>query len=384
MMIDKEYYFLLCKDAELNKEKYIELAKSQCVKWEYTGWKRYDTTPFWFERNLEPRSPIMESGAPFTYCFNEVGEICFIQSHQQECFERSDNRIINRRYSYGKVDSIEELIFINRMPVKYVEFIVRSGMNSGQEWHFEEEYAYDNKNKLTEIKRTEYWYAGKTVRNRLYQIHYDEYDNLSMIKEGGSIIYSYLSVEQVREIRNDVKRALLAESIETIKKIGKLVENEIICFISIYLHDEPHGPIDPMFQAGLESVRNEQLASGENIYALWNAVEHAGPEETLSDTEVTEKFKLLMQYWQIHSDWSNEPNSAVLANKTWWGESKVLWQEVSMELNKLDWKALIPVTEAFVIYIDEEALDVVNGDLALSVPNDKLLFLESKGLISLS
>lgn len=26
MMIDKEYYFLLCKDAELNQEKYIEQA----------------------------------------------------------------------------------------------------------------------------------------------------------------------------------------------------------------------------------------------------------------------------------------------------------------------------------------------------------------------
>lgn len=325
----------------------------------------------------------MESGAPLTYCFNEIGEICFIQSHQEECFERSENRIINRRYSNGKVDSIEELIFIDRKPVKYVEFIVRSGMNPGQEWHFEEEYAYDEK-KLTEIKRTEYWYAGKTMRNRLYQIHYDEQENLSMIKEGGSIIYSYISAEQVGEIRNDVKRALLAESIETIKKIGSLVENELICFISIYLHDEPHGPIDPMFQAGLESVRNEQLNSGENIWALWDAVEHAGPEETLSDTEVKERFKLLMQYWQIHSDWSDEPHSAMLIHKTWWGESKVLWQEVSMELNKLDWKTIIPVIETFVIYIDEEALDVASGDLALSVPSNKLLILESKGLISLS
>ncbi|OXM82521.1 hypothetical protein [Paenibacillus rigui] len=381
-MIDKEYYFSLCKDAELNQEMYIEQAKSQKVRWEYAEWKRYDTTPFWFERNLEPRSPIKDSVASLAYGFNKNGEICFIQSRQEECIDRNEERMINRRYSNGKVDSIEELIFIDGLPVKYVEFIVRNGMNPGQEWHFEEDYVYDDK-KLVEIKRNEFWYAGNSIRTREIQIEYDETGNIAWIKENGEMKYRNISDEHARQIRDEVKKELIDESIGTIKKIGAKLQDNQICFIGIYLHDEPFGVVDPIFHPGLQSIRDEQIEAEEDLWTIWNAGEHpVQNQEALSNDQLKEKFQMLMQYWQKNSDWSNEPQNPVLIHNTWWGESKALWQEVAMELNKLNWDGVLPVTETFVIYADGEAFDVAGGDLSKSVPDDKLRILESKGLLS--
>ncbi|WP_166246449.1 hypothetical protein [Paenibacillus turpanensis] len=382
-MIDKEYYFSLCKDAELNQEKYIEQAKSQSYRWEYTGWKRYDSTPFWFERNLEPRSPVMDCRASISYGFNKNDEICFIQSSQEECIVRTEERMINRRYSNGKVDSIEELIFDDGLPVKYVEFIVRNGLNPGQEWHFEEEYVYEGK-KLVEIKRNEFWYAGNLVRTFEFQIEYDETGNMASIKENGDVKYREVNVEQAKQIRDEVKKELIDESIRTITKIGDRIQTDQVCFIGIYLHGEPSGILDPIFHPGLQSIRDEQIEAGEDIWTIWNAGEHpVENQESLSDQKVKEKFQLLIQYWQMNSDWSDAPLNPVLTHKTWWGESKALWQEVALELNKMNWDGILPVTKTFVIYADEESLDVPGGDLAKSVPGDKLRILESKGLVSL-
>ncbi|MDR6550133.1 hypothetical protein [Paenibacillus qinlingensis] len=381
-MINKDYYFSLCKDAESNQVSYIEKAKSKAHRWEYTDWKRYDSTPYWFERNLEPRAPLMEIGAGIAYAFDENNNICFISASQEECFEQTDKHVINRRYWNGKVDSIEEIRIVDGLPVMYVEFIVRNGMNPGQEWHFEEEYAYENR-MLVKIKRTEYWYAGKTVRNREFQLEYDHLGNLSLIKENGAVIYNNLSSEQIIELRAEIVNGLIAESIHTIKKIGEKLRNDSVCFIGIYLHDEPQGPIDPIFHPGLQSIRDKQLLAGEDTWTLWSAGEHPVQyQESLSNEQLKNQFTLLMQYWQIHSDWSQEPQHPVLSNYTWWGESKALWQEVAMELNLINWESMIRTSESFVIFADEEAMDVASGDLAKNVPANKLHILERMGLLS--
>lgn len=382
-MIDKEYYFALCRDAEANLEVYLKKAKSEVVRREYCGWKRYDTTPYWFERNLEPRSPVMDSeAAEIAYGFDENDRLCFIQSHEEECIDIVKGRLMNRRYRNGKVDSIEELIFENNLPVKYVEFIVRNGMNPGNEWHFEEEYFYDDKI-LVKIKRTEYWYAGGSVRSYDFEIEYNEIGIATDIKKNGAVIFSNISMEQARDIREEVKKGLIVESVNAIKRIGENIADDLVCFIGIYLHDEPHGPIDPIFHPALQSIRDEQIKAEDGIWTLWNAGEHPVQyQEELSDDNLKRKFQLLMQYWQYNSDWSSDSQKSTLMHKTWWGESKALWQEVAMELNQINWNGIIPTTETFVIFADEEGLDVAGGDLEKSVPATKISTLEREGLLS--
>ena len=63
----------------------------------------------------------------------------------------------------------------------------------------------------------------------------------------------------------------------------------------------------------------------------------------------------------------------------WWKESKKLWYEVALELNRKDLSKDGPFTEDFVIFIDEEGMEL--KDLVKSIPEEKLDLLRSKGLI---
>ncbi|MFC4101676.1 hypothetical protein [Paenibacillus xanthanilyticus] len=48
-------YLSLCEESEANRERYREEAERHVATREYTTYKRYDLTPYDFERKREPR-----------------------------------------------------------------------------------------------------------------------------------------------------------------------------------------------------------------------------------------------------------------------------------------------------------------------------------------
>ncbi|MEO3946667.1 hypothetical protein [Gorillibacterium sp. CAU 1737] len=381
-MIEKASFFALVQEASRNRESYVQQAKSKVVRWEYTEGDRYAIPPFWFERNLEPQAPLLDSeDGTVAYGFDVDGHVCYVQWIIEECFDRENDRLINRRYQNGSLDSIEVVQIADDKPVHYTEFIVRNGTEPGQEWHFEEKYQYDH-DRLTTILRREYWNAGQDERRQEFTLTYDGEGALFSIYKDGSHHYQVFQEEQVRELREKVKKELIIASEQAMKRIGLKIGDETLCFVAIYLHDEPEAVIAPVFQPGVQRIRDEQLLEGEGPAGLWNSGEHpVSYQDDPEDDKLKEPFHLLLAYWQVYSDWSNSLLRPVLPYGTWWGEAKALWQEVAMELNRMDWKPYIRVTDLFVVFADEEGFDVDGGDFEGSVPLEKILLLREAGLL---
>ncbi|MOA59034.1 hypothetical protein D3C78_1835570 [compost metagenome] len=58
-----------------------------------------------------------------------------------------------------------------------------------------------------------------------------------------------------------------------------------------------------------------------------------------------------------------------------------LWQEVAQAVNETNWSQYPLLSNDFIVYVDWEGLDVIDGDLEASVPLLKLEVLRSKGLL---
>lgn len=103
---------------------------------------------------------------------------------------------------------------------------------------------------------------------------------------------------------------------------------------------------------------------------LWSSGEHASDaQESIQNVELQRKLERLVQYWQMKN--------------SWWKEGKQLWFEVAQELNGQEWGGL-PVTDDFVIYVDQEDLNVKKGDLSKSIPPHKIDILQANGLLTKS
>lgn len=370
-MIDKAHYLALCEDTQANFDRYLEEASSQVKYWEYSDWKRYDLTPYWFERNLELRAPKTDSEAAVGYGFNDKGELCIIQSRNIqmiECISRSGNELINRRYREGKLDSIEQLTFQAAYPATYVEFIVRGGMSLEQSWHFEENYQYEG-DLLKTANRYEYWSVEQQVRHYQCHLSYSEDGFLKEISDQNrKVIYRHFTEEEVMELREELRIRLISESAIVFEAIGKKIDHDRICFIGIYLHDEPDAIVDPIFHPALERIRLKQLEEGDDLWTIWNPGEHPVKyQESIQNEKLIERFRLLLQHWQVYANW--------------WDEAKTFWHEVSQTLNQQNWSNRIPVTDDFVIFAEGSEFDVTKGDLAKNVPRDKLNVLKARGLL---
>jgi hypothetical protein len=369
-MIDKQKFFELCEEANNHYCKYLEKAKSEVVRWEYTDKKKYDLTPFWFERNLEPRGLLMDSNENerLRYGFNIDGNLCYSKDWLETCYEYSEDMVIGRRYYNGNIDSIEILTLINGVPKSYVEFIVRNGLEPGQEWHFEEKYIYEE-GKLKGIELNQYLHAGLSHSFYKYFLNYqDNGDLFSIINNKGRVIYQYMGAEEALQLRQKIKDDLLAQSTEIFKKISKLVGDNRVCFIGIWLHSDPDVVINPPFHPGLQRIRDEQILHQEGRWIIWNAGQHPLKNQVgIENEELLEQLRLLIQYWQIHKDW--------------WIETKELWKEVVVKLNLLKWDHVFPITEDFVIFIDADDIELTDEYLEECIPEEKILLLRNKGLL---
>ncbi|MDR6879639.1 hypothetical protein [Bacillus sp. 3255] len=369
-MIDKAFYLALCEDAQKNIDLYRTEAESHVSKWEQTSKKRYDLTPYFYERKHEAPGRVSKKEEITAYGLDKDGEIwvtkCGYIRDSMGYYSRNEHQLINRLYRKGEIDSIEEVIFEDGLPIRYIQFIVRNGRTLESSWHFEEYYEYED-NRLARIKRDEYWSYGQGAREYQYYLSFNDNGKLSQIKDNkNKIIYLDISKSQVLTLREEIRTGLIDESQKILQTICKQAEKEKICYIGIYLHDEPEAVCDPIFHPALEKIRLEQLKQDIN-YDIWNTGEHpVNYQESIQNRGVIDKFERLVQYWGMKN--------------IWWKESKKLWYEVALELNREDWSKYSPLTEDFVIFVDEEGLEL--KDLARSIPQEKLNLLRSNGLIN--
>lgn len=71
-------------------------------------------------------------------------------------------------------------------------------------------------------------------------------------------------------------------------------------------------------------------------------------------------------------------------NEKWeefWEDCQTLRFEAAKQLNTYNWSDIISISDDFVVYSDWESIDVANGDLARSIPREKIDILVEKGLI---
>ncbi|MFE5322204.1 hypothetical protein ACFQ88_26360 [Paenibacillus sp. NPDC056579] len=379
-MIDRDYYLSLCIDAQKNLEYYKTEAERKVIKWEYTSGKRYDITPFWFERNQEPVAKVRKQETSSKYGLDESGNVwvaAFDSSTDIIGYRSQDEQgIINRLYrSDGRLDSIQHMTIINGLPTHYVEFIVRMGSTLDTVWHYEEHYKYEDR-MLNHISR-EYW-SNLGPRGRQYQVQYnyefhisyDEDGSLSQIHDNHQkIIYVRMSKQKVIALREEVKTGLVEDAKDVFQEIHRKTGSERLCFVAIYLHQSSSYIYDPVYHPGLERIRTEQLEQKLTPDILWSSGEHPSDyQESIQNEELGRKLERLVQYWQMKNNW--------------WKEGKRLWYDVVQELNLQDWSGILPITDDFVIYVDEEALNVKKGDLAKSIPSNKVDVLYAKGLLS--
>ncbi|MFC3798886.1 hypothetical protein [Cohnella sp. GCM10012308] len=359
-MIDRAYYLSLCEDAQGNMDTYKSEAESHVAAWEYASGKRYDLTPFYFERNREARGRVSKKEQPTAYGKDEHGEIWITKwdalRDSVGYYSRSENLLVNRLYRNGAIDSVEEVVYQDGLPVRYVEFIVRGGRTLEAAWHYEEYYEY-RQSTLTQINRYAYSH-GHQPEERQFDFHYDGNGKLSEIRSGeNKIVFMNITKSQAAILQEEVRSGLIEESRKAIEAVCRRAGTERIFCIGVYLHDEPDSVRDPIFQPGLERIRREQLSQQHDKRDIWNLGEHPMRyQESIEDKSVLASFERLIQYWEMKG--------------TWWSNARKLWREVAVTLNEDELARKYPaLTEDFVIFIDEEGAAI--KDLLKSLPESK-------------
>lgn len=377
--MNKQVFSDLCDDALRNKDTYLQEARSRVTRWEYyEGSSYYHLAPYWFERNIEPKGIPTSNSDGFNYGFDCNNQLIYMKvGYWEECIERSGERIINRTFLDGRVNSIEVIILEEGRPIEYTEFVVRNGIDLWHIWSFKEYYRYSGK-QLTTIELEKYEPKNITT----YSLEYKETGELKKITklDDEEIIYLEMSVEEVTSLRSTVIEELYSECEAALQRLGKCIGESKLCFLAIWLHQETQAVVNPTFIAGMDYIREEQLADGEDLETLWYIGYHSDYDEGLENEDLIRKFSLLMNYWELHSNVSDEPTYSTLQHHNWWGEGLAIWQEVAYRLNRRKWDKVLPVTDHFVVFIDEENFDPSN-DLPRYITHEQLAKLQAKELI---
>lgn len=374
-LIDVQYFFNLCIDAEQNYEIYKNAAVGRIDRKEYTINKRYDFEPFWFERNSQKRGSISKKESESYYGFDNRGRIivsaCDGMKDTHGYTEYDDSFILTRVYTNGKIDSIKEYKIEDDRPISCVEFIVRHGLIVEDSWYRFEEYIYENE-RLSCVHHPQF--SGKRGYESRVNTYF-EYDAsgalYKVLDNQQGLLYINISKPEAVHLREVVKKGLIAETVSLFDRIRQQLSGERLCFVAIYLHGEPNGLYDPIYHPGLEKIRMEQLEQNKGLHTFWNSGEHPGNYQvSINNSELLENLRKLINYWGFKSNW--------------WVQGKKFWHEVAYAINELDWSESIPITDDFIVYVDWEGLDVSKGGLLNSIPYHKLEILRQKGLLKKS
>lgn len=272
-----------------------------------------------------------------------------------------------RTFVDGILDSIKEYLLQGGLIDRSMEYFPRFDKLEV------EDYIYEGTT-LVQIYQPQY--ENDAYFDHLLRTHfeYDEQGNLLRVLDGAKgVIYIRMPSEEVLILRETVKEELFQALKEIISDLCENQSGKEYCFMSIYLHDEVHTVYSPIFHPGLKEVRDEQVEENDNnedeyYYTIWNSGDHPmNDQQELTDQHLIQKLRTLIMYWRSNGDW--------------WEEGMSLWKEVAYALNeKTNWSDYSILTENFVVFVEWEAIDVMNGDLQESIPHAKLLRLQSENL----
>lgn len=344
---------------------YKEEAESAICRREYTTSKRYDISPYWYARQGLVPGEIMEEETGTYYEFDNHDRLrisaCdeLIDGYAYTVYE--ENRMITRVYVRGILDSIKEYLIHDGFIYRCIEYIPLFDKLQY------EDYTYEG-GRLVQVYQPQY-------ENDVYYAHivrtyfeYDEEGILNRVLDGTKeVIYVKMLSKEAEILRNNVKEGLIIALREIIGHVCEDLVNKSCCFLAIFLYGEAHGVYSPIFHPGLQKIREEQLKNNRNYYVIWSPGEQpVNYQKDLSDHELIQKLRTLIYYWH------NTEN--------WWEEGQKLWQEVAYALNEMIWSDYPLLTENFVVFVDWEGMDVLNGGFEESVPLTKLEMLRSEGL----
>jgi hypothetical protein len=171
---------------------------------------------------------------------------------------------------------------------------------------------------------------------------------------------------------NQMKQDMLAEIKNAIKEV-KLRDSDEVCYISLF--GSAYYPVLSIITLGLKSCRDEivqkKAGSSDRLASIWNCAEMPARCE-IGMEDLTPSFADMQQRYNEltdDDDWE----------ETWEACQEVRF-EVAYQLNALDWSEIIPITDDFVVFSEWLSIMVKDGDLARSMPPEKLLLLKAKDL----
>lgn len=368
--MDVAKYIEWCKDAQERYAYYKHEAESNVMRQEFAAYKRYDERPLWFEMEEKNRGRRSKKETNTKYGFDADGRVRICEEtynwKDEEFTSYSEHQIVTRCYRDGIIDSIRELILDDGAPVYSVEYIVRRGLDQ-EHWYQTYEYHYEDQR----IARITKQFINQSIHyNYPFTCEYDENGELyKVVYNDMHIRYFRLSRQEAVELHQELKQKLVTEVRQAVYQLKTVLPpEEKACFLAIYLHDEPGGLYGPFFHPGLQKVRNERIEQKETKHVFWMSGDHpVNYQESIQNKQVEEQLQSLIVYWS--------------RNNNWWEKGKKLWEEVAMEANRKAWPEDLPITDDFVVYVDREDLDVTRGGLNRCVPEDKRIFLRSRGLL---
>ncbi|SFJ59877.1 hypothetical protein SAMN02799624_05188 [Paenibacillus sp. UNC496MF] len=174
-------------------------------------------------------------------------------------------------------------------------------------------------------------------------------------------------IQLLEELKNDMLLGI-KNAVQEIK----LKDNDEVCYIALMGSD--YEPVLGLITLGIKSFRDEMTIEEkkDKFWYLWNSAEMPANYQ-VGPNKVSESFD------------DKQATFVKLAEDDDWDETWELCQnvrfEVANQLNNVDWKDSLPITDEFVVYSEWEAIDVTNGDLEKSLPEEKLYLLKKRGLI---
>lgn len=370
-MIDKEYFVEISQEAQEDYKLHKEEAEALLHRREYTTSKRYDISPYWYARQGEVPGDISYEETDTYYGFDQDGRIrisaCdeLVDGYAYTAYE--DNKMTTRTYVDGVLDSIKEYLLQGGLIHRSMEYFPRFDKLEI------EDYIYEDGN-LVQIYQPQYENKDLYIHLLRTYFEYDERGVLLQVLDGtNGVVYVRMPSEEALILRKTVKDELIQALVEIISELCEDQSGKEYCFMSIYLHDEVHKVYSPIFNPGLQEVREEQIEENdeeedEYYYTLWNSGDHPmNDQQELTNQHLIQKLRTLIMYWRSNGDW--------------WMEGVRLWKEVAYALNeKTNWSDYSNLTENFVVFVEWEAMDVMNGDLQESIPSAKLRRLQSEKL----
>ncbi|WP_145412204.1 hypothetical protein [Paenibacillus xylanexedens] len=370
-MINEQYYEKLNQDAIDNYLFYKQEAEAKVHRREYITSKRYDIMPFWLEREGQIPGELSNEETDTYYEFDDQGRLLILACDDlidgYTYVTYKDDLITTRTYVEGTLDGVKEYWLQGGHVYRSVEYLSRFNKINV------EEYIYEG-NLLVQVYQPQYEnnkYYDHLVRT---YFEYDEQGKLLRVLDGTQgVIYVRMADTEVQTLRETVKKELMLAVKQTIDKLCDSPSESSYCFLSIYLHDEVHAVYSPMFNPGWDEVREEQIEEKDEHdeyyhYRLWSSGEHPlNDQQELEDHDLIQRLRTLIIYWRSRGDWFEE--------------GKRLWQEVAYELNvTTKWSEYSQLTDHFVVFVEWEAMDIMNGDLHASIPAGKLELLRLEDL----